>query len=83
MYVCGAIIIITAIISIIGGIFALQRRHYGFAVVGAVAGVISLGILALIALFILIISKDEFKKQDETPPPKTPTGEPESSEGSP
>jgi hypothetical protein len=83
MYVCGAIIIITSIISIIGGIYALKRQHYGFAVAAAVAGVVSLGILALIALFILIISKDEFKKQDATPPPKAPTGGPESSESPP
>ncbi len=83
IYVCGTIIIITSIISIIGGIFALQRKHYGFAVVGGVAGLISLGLLAAIALFILIIAKDEFKKQDAPPPPKTPNGGPETSEGPP
>lgn len=83
MYVCGTIIIIFSILSIIGGIYALQRKHYGIAVVGALAGVISLGLLAGIALFILLIAKDEFKKQDEIPPPKTPTGGPESSEGPP
>jgi hypothetical protein len=82
-YVCASIIIITSILSIIGGIYALQRKHYGFAIGAAVAGVVSLGILAFIALFILIISKDEFKKKDATPPPKTPTGGPESTEGPP
>jgi len=83
MYVCGAIMIITSIVAIIGGIYAIKRERYALAVVGGIAGIISLGILALIALFILIIAKDEFKKQDETPPPKTPTGGPESSEGPP
>jgi hypothetical protein len=82
-YVCASIIIITSIVSIIGGIYALQRKHYGFAVVGAVAGIISLGLLAGIALFILIIAKDEFKKQDAPPPPSTPSGGPQTSEGPP
>jgi hypothetical protein len=83
LYVCGAIVIILAIISIVGGVFALQRRNYGFTLAAGVAGIFSLGILAAIALFILIISKDEFKKQDETPPPTTPGGGPETPDGPP
>lgn len=82
-YVCASIMVITSVIAIIGGIYAIKREHYGFTLAASVAGIISLGVLAAIALFILIISKDEFEKQDQTPPPNTPGGGPEDQEGPP
>lgn len=61
MVVCGAILILVAIIALLGGIFALQRKNFGFAIVG---GILSLGgafILGLIGLILVAISKEEFR----------------------
>ncbi len=61
LVVCGAILVIVAIIALLGGIFALQRKNFGFAVLG---GVLALGgwfIPALIGLILVAISKDEFQ----------------------
>lgn len=59
--VCGAVLVLVAIIALLGGIFAVQRKNFGFAVVG---GILSLGgafILGLIGLILVVVSKDEFR----------------------
>lgn len=66
-FICAGLVVILAIISLIGGIYAIKRERYKMAIVGAIAGIVSLGLLALIALFILILSKDEFKKPEMMP----------------
>jgi len=59
--VCGAILVVFGLISLLGGIFALQRKNYGMALVGAIfalfCGFLIFGILALI---FVILAKDEF-----------------------
>jgi predicted nucleic acid-binding Zn ribbon protein len=58
---CGIIIAIVGIVAIMGGIFAIQRRNFGLAIVG---GVLALGgyfIPGLIGLILIAVSKDEFQ----------------------
>lgn len=59
---CGAIILIFAILALLGGVFAIQRKNFGMAVVGAVfallVGYIIFGILAII---FIVLGKDEFQ----------------------
>ncbi|UCF09051.1 MAG: carboxypeptidase regulatory-like domain-containing protein [Thermoplasmata archaeon] len=83
IYVCAVILVVFSIIALIGGIYAIQRKKYGIALLGSIVGVFSGGLFPLIALFILLLSKDEFKPKDETPPPATPPGGPQPSEGPP
>lgn len=66
MIICGIVMIVFSIIALIGGIYAIQRRNFAFAIAGAVLGILTVGgtLFALIALFILIISRNEFKKKD-------------------
>jgi hypothetical protein len=64
MLVCAVVAIILAIIMIIGGFFAIKRQRYGLAILGSIIGIISIGILPIIALFILLISREEFKKSE-------------------
>jgi hypothetical protein len=66
LLVCGAVILVFAVITLIGGIYAIKRTHFGFALTGAILGVLTGGILALIALFILLISREEFNGQANT-----------------
>jgi len=61
MLVCGAIFIIFGLLALLGGIFALQRKNYAIALVGAIfalfSGFLIFGILAII---FIVLAKDEF-----------------------
>jgi hypothetical protein len=63
MVICGIVIIILSIVTIFGGYYALQRRKFGFVIAGAILGLFTgIGIIfALIAIFILVLSRDEFR----------------------
>ncbi|KYK29735.1 MAG: hypothetical protein AYK23_04970 [Candidatus Proteinoplasmatales archaeon SG8-5] len=66
LMVCGVIFIIFSILALLGGIMAITRKSWGFAVVGAIFGLLTIGpyglgfVLGLVALILIIISKDEF-----------------------
>ena len=64
VFVCSSLVIVFAVLALVGGYFAIKRKSYGFAVLGAVLGLFTLigAIFALVALIILAISKDEFKR---------------------
>lgn len=62
---CGAILLVFAVIAIIGGAFALGRKHFWLVVIGGVFGIFGIGmvigaILSLIGLVLVAVSKDEF-----------------------
>jgi len=47
-------------------VFALKRKHFGIAVIGAIMGIPALGfltgaLLSIISLILLITSRDEFR----------------------
>lgn len=64
---CGGLGILFGLGSIAGGIFAIGRKNFGLAVVGAVVGMLGFGLvigflLGLIALILIAISKSEFRE---------------------
>ena len=63
IYSCGAIFIIFSVLALLGGFFALKRKKFKLAVVGAGLGIFTgFGALfALIALVLILVSKEEFK----------------------
>ncbi len=66
MVVCGSLLVVFAVIAIIGGVFALQRKHFGLAIAGSIFGLLGLGfligsLLALVGLILVAISRDEFE----------------------
>ena len=67
LIICGVIGIILSLITLLGGIMALQRKKWGFALAGSIIGLLTLGpmficsILSLIALILIAISKQEFQ----------------------
>jgi hypothetical protein len=65
---CLATTIIFGAITVIGGFLALQRRHFPFVVLSAFFGIMAIGagigaILSVVALFILLLSGDEFDRK--------------------
>jgi hypothetical protein len=52
---------IIGVLSIVGGILAIQRKRWGWALAGSIATLISSNILGIIAVILLAISKDEFQ----------------------
>jgi len=64
--ICGAIEIVFGTIAIIGGVFAVMRKHFALAVVGGIFGLIGIGfliggLLGLIGLVLVAISRSEFR----------------------
>jgi len=62
---CGGIDVLFGLGSIVGGIFAVKREKFMLAVVGAVVGMLGLGlmigfVLGLIALLLIATAKSEF-----------------------
>jgi hypothetical protein len=63
--VCGSLAILFGVIAIIGGVFTIQRKHFALAIIGALFGMAGVGfllgaLLALIALILIAVSKQEF-----------------------
>lgn len=53
--------IIAGITAVIGGIFAVQRRKWGLALAGSIAALFPCGIVGLVSMILLGISRDEFE----------------------
>jgi ribosomal protein L40E len=63
---CGGIDILFGLASLVGGIFAIQRKHFALALIGAILGMLGLGLvigflLGLIAVIMIAISRVEFE----------------------
>ncbi len=58
--------VMVSIPALIGGIFCFLKKYFVIAIVGAIFGIISIGffigsILSIVALVLILLSKDEFK----------------------
>jgi membrane associated rhomboid family serine protease len=56
----GLFILILAIMSITGGIFALLRKAWGVALAGAITALYAFGIFGILAIIFVTLAKDEF-----------------------
>jgi len=58
---CGIVWLVFGLIGLLGGIFAMMRKHFGLAIVGGVFSLLSGYIIfGLIGLILVAISKNEF-----------------------
>ncbi|UCH87886.1 MAG: carboxypeptidase-like regulatory domain-containing protein [Thermoplasmata archaeon] len=66
LIVCAVLLIVFSVVALIGGIYAVNRKKFNVVLAGSILGIFTLvgAIFALIALFILIMSKDEFKRSE-------------------
>ena len=53
--------LIVGVLSIIGGVFAIQRRRWSWALAGSIATLVTSSLLGIAAIILLAISKDEFQ----------------------
>ena len=53
---------VKTILTIVGGICALQRRNWGMALVGAIAACVPLSLLGIVALILTALSRDQFRQ---------------------
>jgi len=53
--------IILAVLALIGGIFAVQRKKWGWALAGSIAAILASTILGILATIFVAMSKDEFE----------------------
>ena len=66
-WTCYVLELVFSIIAIIGGIFAMARRMFGLAVMGAIFSMLTLGfffispLLGLIGLILIMVGKDAFQ----------------------
>jgi hypothetical protein len=64
---CSIIGIVLSLFPLLGGILAIQRKLWGIAVLGAVLGLVTIGpvlissVLSIIALILLVMSKNAFR----------------------
>ena len=53
---------VKAMLATVGGIFALQRRNWGMALVGAIAACVPRSLLGIVALILTALSRDQFRQ---------------------
>ena len=63
---CSVIMVITSLLALLGAFYAFKRTNMMWVLIGCVAGIFTVGfligtVLAFIALFILLLSMDEFR----------------------
>ncbi len=54
-------LLVLGALALVGGIFALQRRRWGWALAGSVAAFFPFGLLGLLATIFTAMSKEEFE----------------------
>jgi hypothetical protein len=63
-FVYGAVTFILGIISIVGGVYALKRKRWGWALAGSICSALCSTIMGILALIFIIMGKKEFSKQE-------------------
>ncbi len=62
------------VLAIVGGVFALRKKHWGWALVGAIAGALTFFLCGVPAVIFIAMGKPEFQKTAPVAPaPTAPT----------
>lgn len=74
-WVCVVIQLVLSSMAIIGGIFAIGRRMFAVAIIGAICAIMAGGLLfgftmimGILALILIVIAKDSFQPYGQPPP---------------
>lgn len=66
LWAIGIPIFVCSVLSIVGGIFAIQRKVFGLALTGAITAFIPVWIFGLLSVIFLALSHDEFNPENKT-----------------
>ena len=61
VWIMAITLAVLGILAIVGGVFALQRRYFGWAVTGSVASILPFSLLGLASTILVALSHDEFE----------------------
>ncbi len=64
------IALVAAVLGIVGGIFAIQRKRWGWALAGAIAGCITFLPLGIASIVLVAMGKQEFDRIEPAYPPQ-------------
>ncbi len=75
--ILGLFLLLLGIVSIIGGVFALNRKVWGMALAGAVCSLLPphIAVLGILSIIFVALGKNEFSAP-KTPPPAVPPANP-------
>ena len=65
--------LVTGVIAVVGGAFALRRRQWGWALAGSICAVIPSFFLGLVAVILIALSRKEFEQASRDTLPQTQT----------
>jgi putative membrane protein len=60
LWIVFAVLLLFSLPSLIGGIYAVQRKNWAIALIGSIASFLTWSVIGLIPLILVILSKDEF-----------------------
>ena len=60
LWIVFAALFLFGLPSLIGGIYAVQRKNWAIALIGSIASFLTWSVIGLIPLILVILSKDEF-----------------------
>jgi len=60
LWIVFVVLLVFGLPSLIGGIYAVQRKNWVIALIGSIASFLTWAIIGLIPLILVILSKDEF-----------------------
>jgi hypothetical protein len=63
----GIVALLLAILAVIGGIYALQRKHWGLALAGSIAAILVFFPTGIAAIIFIALSKNEFNHKSSSP----------------
>ena len=69
----GVLFAAVPVLAIVGGVFALKRKHWGWALAGAIASVFIFLPCGVPAIVFVAMGKPEFASSPFAPPPALPT----------
>jgi hypothetical protein len=70
--VIGFFLLLVSVLGIVGGVFALQKKNWGLALAGAIAGVITFFPCGIPAVIFISMAKPEFSTPIPPPPAEPP-----------
>jgi hypothetical protein len=76
--ILAIIVLVFGVIILVGGVYTLQRKHWGLALTAAILAFLPFNLLGLAAIILLALSKREFDLVNIPPqaPPTTPPSPP-------